>query len=102
VTLTMADMANLPGRQDGTVGSGDGLRSGHPKRRAFTAEYKMQILQQYGELADDPQARSMLLRREGIHTSHISEWCKARDESAENGQAGKPARAAAAAAAALR
>ena len=28
--------------QDGTVGSGAGPRSGRPKRRAFTAEYKMQ------------------------------------------------------------
>jgi transposase len=90
VTLTMADMATSPAGQDGTVGSGDGPRSGRPKRRAFTAEYKVRILRQYAELADDPQARGALLRREGLYTSHLSEWRKARDASAGNGLADKP------------
>jgi transposase len=90
VTLTMADMATSPAGQDGTVGSGDGPRSGRPKRRAFTAEYKMRILRQYEELADDPQARGALLRREGLYTSHLSEWRKVRDASAEISLADKP------------
>lgn len=90
MTLTMADMATSPAGQDGAVGSGDGPRSGRPKRRAFTAEYKMRILRQYEELADDPQARGALLRREGLYTSHLSEWRKARDASAENGLADRP------------
>ena len=85
MTLTMADMAASAAGQDGTVGSGDGPRSGRPKRRAFTAEYKMRILRQYEELADDPQARGALLRREGLYTSHLSEWRRARDASTENG-----------------
>jgi len=95
----MADMATSPGGQDGAVGSGDGPRSGRPKRRAFTAEYKMRVLRQYEELADDPQARGALLRREGLYTSHLSEWRRARDASAENGLAdkrsGRPRRSAA-------
>jgi transposase-like protein len=99
VTLTIADMATSPAGQDGTVGSGDGPRSGRPKRRAFTAEYKMRVLRQYEELADDPQARGALLRREGLYTSHLSEWRKARDASAGNGLAdrasGRPRRSAA-------
>jgi transposase-like protein len=86
----MADMATSPAGQDGTVGSGDGPRSARPKRRAFTAEYKMRILRQYEELADDPQARGALLRREGLYTSHLSEWRKARDANAETGLADKP------------
>jgi len=90
VTLTKADMATSPAGQDGAVGSGDGPRSGRPKRRAFTAEYKMRILRQYEELADDPQARGALLRREGLYTSHLSEWRRVRDASAENGLADKP------------
>ena len=90
MTLTIADMATSPAGQDGTVGSGDGPRSGRPKRRAFTAEYKMRVLRQYEELADDPQARGALLRREGLYTSHLSEWRKARDASAGNGLADKP------------
>ena len=95
----MTDMATSPAGQDGTVDSGDGPRSGRPKRRAFTAEYKIRILRQYEELADDPQARGALLRREGLYTSHLSEWRKARDTSAGNGLAdrtsGRPRRSAA-------
>jgi transposase len=83
-------MATSQAGQYGAVGSGDGPRSGRPKRRAFTAEYKMRILRQYEELADDPQGRGALLRREGLYTSHLSEWRKARDASAETGLADKP------------
>ena len=90
MTLTMADMATSRAGQDGAVSSGDGPRSGRPGRRAFTAEYKMGILRQYEELADDPRARGALLRREGLYTSHLSEWRRVRDASAENGLADKP------------
>ena len=99
MTLTMADMPSTQAGQDGAMGSGEGPRSGRPKRRAFTAEYKMRVLRQYEELADDPQARGALLRREGLYTSHLSEWRKARDASAGNGLAdrasGRPRRSAA-------
>ena len=90
MTLTMADMASARAGQDGVVASGEGPRTARPRRRSFTAEYKMRILRQYEELADDPQARGALLRREGLYTSHLSEWRKARDASAENGLADKP------------
>jgi len=85
----MADMATSAAGQDEIVGSGNGPRSGRPKRRAFTAEYKMRILRQYEEL-EDPRERGALLRREGLYTSHISEWRKARDASAERGLEDKP------------
>ena len=66
------------------MASGEGPRAGRPKRRAFTAEYKMRIVAEYDQL-DDPGARGALLRREGLYTSHISEWRRARDKGAAGG-----------------
>ena len=90
MTLTMADMASSRAGQDGVVATGEGPRAGRPRRRAFTAEYKMRILAEYEQL-DDPGERGALLRREGLYTSHISEWRKARDKGAAGGLAEKPA-----------
>ena len=86
----MADMASSRAGQDGVVATGEGPRAGRPRRRAFTAEYKMRILAEYEQL-DDPGERGALLRREGLYTSHISEWRKARDKGAAGGLAEKPA-----------
>ena len=52
-------------------------RSDRPTRRSFTAKYKLNIQIEYD--AADPDARGVLLRREGLYTSHLSEWRKARD-----------------------
>ena len=52
-------------------------RSGRPTRRSFTAKYKLDILSEYD--AAGPEARGVLLRREGLYSSHLSEWRKARD-----------------------
>ena len=41
-------------------------------RRRFTAEFKQQIVEEYD--ATDRGGRGALLRREGLYTSHISEW----------------------------
>ena len=69
-----------------------------PKRRIFTAEYKLRILEEY-ENAESPRDRAALLRREGIYTSTISEWRRTRDAAAPaaipEGRPGRPARAAA-------
>jgi transposase-like protein len=86
----MADMASSRAGQDGVVATGEGPRASRPRRRAFTADYKMRILAQYEQLGD-PRERGALLRREGLYTSHISEWRKARDKGAEKGLAEKPA-----------
>jgi len=72
------------------VASGEGPRAGRPKRRAFAAEYKMRIIAEYDQL-EDPGARGALLRREGLYTSHISQWRQARDKGAAGGLAEKPA-----------
>ncbi len=55
-------------------------RSDRPRRRSFTAQYKFDILTEYD--AADPAARGVLLRREGLYSSHLSEWRKARHSGA--------------------
>ncbi|MGV7892593.1 transposase, partial [Mycobacterium kansasii] len=60
-----------------------------PKRRTFTAEYKLGILEQY-ELLTEPGARGALLRKEGLYSSHITEWKRLRDAGALNALAAKP------------
>lgn len=55
-------------------------RSDQPRRRSFTVKYKLDLLAEYD--AADPAARGVLLRREGLYSSHLSEWRKARDSGA--------------------
>jgi transposase len=49
-------------------------------RRVFSAQYKLRILAEYERR--DGEGKSVLLRREGLYTSSISEWRKQRDEGA--------------------
>jgi transposase len=81
--------------QDGNMASSDGPRAGRPKRRVFTADYKLRMVQEY-ENAESPRERAALLRREGIYTSSISEWRRARDaaarETVQESRPGRPAR----------
>jgi transposase len=98
VTMTIADVIAARTGHDGTVAAPDGPRVGRPKRRTFTAEYKMRVLDEY-ENAESPRERAALLRREGIYTSTISEWRRARDKAAggliPEKKPGRPARDAA-------
>ena len=73
MTLTMADI-RAGSADDGGVDP----RADRPRRRAFTAEYKAAILAEYDALAE-PGARGALLRREGLYSSHLTEWRRARD-----------------------
>ena len=96
--MSIADVIAARTGQDGNMASSDGPRAGRPKRRAFTAEYKLRILEEY-EKAESPRERAALLRREGIYTSSISEWRRARDAAAAEvipeSKPGRPARQAA-------
>lgn len=58
-----------------------------PRRRTFTAQYKLGIVAEYD--AADAEARGALLRREGLYSSHISEWRKARDRGTLAGPAAR-------------
>lgn len=80
MTMTLADRPI----DDGTVSP----RADRPKRRTFTAEYKRRILAEYD--AAEPGEKGALLRREGLYSSHLVEWRRARDASALDGLAGKP------------
>lgn len=77
--MTMTSAALLARAQDGGVGDDD--PAAKPKRRRFTAEYKLAILEEYERLTD-PGAKGALLRREGLYSSHLVEWRRARDAGA--------------------
>ena len=95
MTMTIADVVAARTGHDENVAASDGPRAGRPKRRTFTAEYKLRILGEY-ENAESPRDRASLLRREGIYTSTISEWRRTRDAAAiPESRPGRPARAAA-------
>jgi transposase-like protein len=59
----------------------DGPRSAQPKRRTFTAAYKLAMIEKY-DAATEPGAKGALLRGEGLYDSHISYWRKARNSGA--------------------
>ena len=82
--VTMLDRA--PGIADPGRVSGAGTQRPDPevperaRRRTFTAKYKLEILAAY-EAAPDGEKGAML-RREGLYSSHIVEWRRARDAGA--------------------
>jgi transposase-like protein len=49
-----------------------------PKRRSFTAQYKLAIVEEYEQTPNGQ--KGALLRREGLYSSHVIEWTRARDE----------------------
>jgi transposase len=64
-------------RAAGAPGSG-GARAA--RRRTFTAAYKQEILAAYD--AAGPGEKGAMLRREGLYSSLITEWRRARDAGA--------------------
>jgi transposase-like protein len=74
--MTMTSAALLARADDGVVGDDD--PAAKPTRRRFSAEYKLAILDEYERLTD-PGAKGALLRREGLYSSHIVEWRRARE-----------------------
>ena len=48
-----------------------------PKRRQFTAEYRLRILEE-ADRCTQPGEVGRLLRREGLYSSHLATWRKAR------------------------
>jgi len=82
MTMTTADLAS----DDGVMGP----RGGRPKRRVFTAEYKAAILAEYD--AAEWGQRGQILRREGLYSSHVIGWRRARDAGAHEGLAPRATR----------
>jgi hypothetical protein len=66
--------------------AGEGVRPDpelveRPRRRTFTAAYKLNVLREV-EGCTKPGEIGALLRREGLYTSHLSAWRKQRDAGA--------------------
>jgi transposase-like protein len=59
-----------------------------PQRRRFTAEYKVRVLREADGCAE-PGAIGALLRREGLYSSHLTEWRRQREQSVLAGLAPK-------------
>src|SRR5258706_94950 len=47
------------------------------RRRRFTAQYKLDVVAEYDAAA--PGEKGAVLRREGLYSSHVIEWRRARD-----------------------
>ncbi len=59
-----------------------------PKRRQFTAEYRLRILEEADRCTESGEV-GQLLRREGLYSSHLTVWRKARRNGALRGLASK-------------
>ncbi len=57
-----------------------------PRRRHFTAEYRLRILEEADGCTKSGEV-GQLLRREGLYSSHLAAWRKARNEGALQGLA---------------
>ena len=79
----MTTASLLARAHDGVVEEVD--PAGRPRRRSFSAEYKQEMIDAYYALPANSTERGALLRREGLYTSHIAEWRKARDAGAREG-----------------
>jgi len=59
-----------------------------PTRRQFTAQYRLRILEE-ADRCTGPGEVGRLLRREGLYSSHLSAWRKARRKGALRGLTSK-------------
>ena len=85
MTLTIADLDRA---HTGVMDEID--PSARPRRRTFTAADKRAYLDAYDALAKGSPERGAFLRREGLYSSHLSEWRKQRDNGALAGLEAKP------------
>jgi transposase-like protein len=82
--------ASLNGRaHTGGVTDDDIDPAAKPTRRTFSAEYKAEILVEYDSWPKGSEERGAILRREGLYSSHISEWRKQAEAGAREGLARK-------------
>src|SRR6202142_3561212 len=98
MTMTVAGLDRLAGITDPGRVAGDDERHPDPevparaRRRTFTAQYKQEILAAYDAAPDGE--KGAILRREGLYSSLITEWRRARDAGALAGlkqPVGRPA-----------
>jgi len=86
MTIYLTELGRGTGIEDRGLVDGAGRRRPDPevperaKRRTFTAQYKAGIVAEYDAAPDGE--KGAVLRREGLYSSHIVEWRKARDAGA--------------------
>lgn len=89
MTVTVLDRASVSAAaeqvDDADVERPDPEVPERARRRTFTAQYKLGVLAAY-ETAEAGE-KGALLRREGLYSSHIVEWRRARDAGALAGLA---------------
>ena len=96
MTVTVLDRALVAG----DAGRVTGERRERPdpevperaRRRTFTAQYKLDVVAEYDAAAAGE--KGAVLRREGLYSSHVIEWRRARDAGALTGpvrRRGRPA-----------
>jgi len=85
-TLARASGIEDPGRvADDATQRPDPEVPERARRRTFTAKYKLEVLAAYDAAPEGE--KGAVLRREGLYSSHIAEWRKARDAGALAGLA---------------
>jgi transposase len=96
MTMTVLDRRPVAGDAGGVTGE----RQERPdpevperaRRRTFTAQYKLDVVTEYDAAATGE--KGAVLRREGLYSSHVIEWRRARDAGTLTGPArprGRPA-----------
>jgi transposase len=60
-----------------------------PHRRHFSPAYKLELLDRY-DACTGTGGKGALLRREGLYSSHVTEWRRARDAGALAGLSDQP------------
>ena len=83
MTATDLRAGRGPG-EDGPVAP----RADRPRRRTFDAEYKARVLAEYEAAEHGDKGR--ILRREGLYSSHLVEWRRARDAAVAGALGDKP------------
>jgi transposase len=78
--MTMPTMT-MQRAHDEAMGGDEPSLPPKPRRRSFSAEYKLAILEEYDACEGDGD-KGALLRREGLYSSHVVEWRRARDSAA--------------------
>src|SRR6478672_6443820 len=80
MTVTVLDRALAAGDAGRVTGEQDRPDPEVPqkaRRRRFTAQYKLDVVAEYDAAATGE--KGAVLRREGLYSSHVTEWRRARD-----------------------
>ncbi len=86
--LAAAEPAEERSDEAGSAAAPDPEVAAKPKRRQFTAEYRLRILEEVDRCTELGEV-GQLLRREGLYSSHLTAWRKARRHGALRGLAAK-------------